>query len=157
MGIFDLLSKEGRSRSALERHIKKVNDKFVAAAERCRAMTNLREIGTDDARYGLLRRFAFVSEGKVMMGEMSDEAEKQWVIDTMVDLGERAFAPVRRFLLEGETVSNPLRILEHIAKPDKVLEVIDEMCEREEPGYTRHPQKKVQMLGWLSEWKGASK
>jgi hypothetical protein len=157
MGIFDLLSKEGRARSALERYVKRVNDKYIAAAERYPAMTKLREIGTDEALYGLMRRFGFVSEGKVMMGELSDEQEKQWVVDTLSDLGERAFGPVRRYILEGETVSYPLRVLERIAPAEKVLALIDELCAREEPGYTRHPQKKVQFIGWLSEWKGPAR
>jgi len=150
MGIFDLLSKEGRAKSALERHIKKVNDKHAQSPDRFAAMEKLREMGTEEAIYGLVRRFGFVYDKTI-----EDEQEKDWVADALAVLGERGFAPVRRYILEGETVSYPLRVLERIAKPDKVLAVIDELAEREEPGYTRHPQKKIQFIGWLGEWKGA--
>ncbi len=150
MGIFDLLSKEGRARSALERHIKKANDKYAQSPDRFAAMEKLREFGTEDALYGLARRFGFVYDKTI-----EDEQEKSWVADSLAGVGERAIAPVRRYILEGETCSYPLRVLERIATPEKVLEVIDELAEREEPGYTRHPQKKIQFIGWLGEWKGA--
>jgi hypothetical protein len=151
MGIFDLLSKEGRARSALERHIKKVNDKWAQSPDRLAAMEKLREAGTDEALYGLVRRFGFVYDKTI-----EDEQEKRWVADALADLGERALAPVRRGILEGDTVSQTLRVLERIAPPAKVLEVTDELIEREEPGYTRHPEKKIQLIGWLGEWHGAT-
>jgi hypothetical protein len=150
MGIFDLLSKEGRARSALERHIKRVSDKFAQSPDRFAAMEKLREEGSEAALHGLVKRFAFVYDKTI-----EDEQEKSWVADTLAAVGERALGPVKRYILEGDTVSYPLRILERIAPPDKVLAVIDELAEREEPGYTRHPQKKIQFIGWLGEWKGA--
>ncbi len=150
MGIFDLLSKEGRARSALERHIKKTNDKYAQSPDRFAAMEKLRADGSEEALHGLVRRFGFVYDKTI-----EDEQEKSWVADTLAAAGERAFAPVRRYILEAETVSYPLRVLERIAPPEKVLGVIDELAEREEPGYTRHPQRKIQFIGWLAEWKGA--
>ncbi len=39
MGIFDLLSKEGRAKSAMDRHVKKVNDKWAQSADRFAAIT----------------------------------------------------------------------------------------------------------------------
>ncbi len=151
MGIFDLLSKEGRAKSALDRAIKRTNDKFIQSPDRFGAMEKLREIGTDEALYGLVRRFGFVYDKSI-----EDEQEKQWVEDTLAGLGERVLAPVRRYILEGETISYPLHVLERVATPEKILEVIDDLLEREEPGYTRHPQKKIQVLTWLGEWKGAA-
>jgi hypothetical protein len=150
MGIFDLLSKEGRAKGKLESLIKKTTHKYVQSADRFAAMEGLKEIGSEDALYGLCRRFGFVYD----KGQQ-DEEEKQWVEDTLVGFGDRALPPVRRFLLQGETVSYPLRVLERIAEPGKVLEVVDELMAREEPGYTRHPEKKVQLLTWLGEWKAA--
>lgn len=150
MGIFDLLSKEGRAKSTLERSLKRTNDRFIQSPERFAAMEKLREHGSEEAIYGLVRRFGFVYDKTI-----EDEQEKEWVQETLAALGDRAFEPVKRFILEGETISHPLNVLERIAPTDKVLAVIDELSKREEPGYTRHPQKKIQFLTWLGEWKGA--
>ena len=152
MGIFDLFSKEGRAKSALDRHVKKVNDKWAQSADRFAAMEGLREIGTEAAIDGLLRRFGYVYDKTI-----EDEQEKEWVESNLVALGERALPSVRKYILSGETISYPLRVLGQIAKPDKVLAIVDELCAREEPGYTRHPQKKIQMLSWLGEWSGADR
>ena len=151
MGIFDLLSKEGRAKSTLERQIKRANDKFLQSPDRFAALEKLRELGTTEALYGLVRRFGFVYDKTI-----EDEQEKEWVEDTLASLGDLSFVPVKRYILEGETISYPLHVLERIADADKVLAVIDELVAREEPGYTRHPQKKLQFLTWLGEWKGAS-
>jgi hypothetical protein len=150
MGIFDLLSREGRAKSALAKHIKKTTDKLAKSEDRYPAMEALRDIGTDEALYGLCRRFGFVYDKT-----QYDEQEKQWVEDTLVSMGDRALPPLRRYLLAGESLSYPLRVLEKIAPPDKVLEIVDEVCAREEPGYTRNPQKKIQLLTWLGEWSEA--
>src|SRR5262249_30875146 len=133
---------EGRAKSALDRHIKKANDKYAQSQDRFAAMEKLRENGAEEALHGLVRRFGFVYDKTI-----EDEQEKDWVADTLAAAGDRAFGPVRRYILEGETVSHPLRVLDRIAPPDKVLGVIDALAEREEPGYTRHPQKKIQFIG----------
>jgi hypothetical protein len=150
MGIFDLLSKEGRAKGKLESLIKKTTHKYVQSADRFAAMEGLKELGTEDALYGLCRRFSFVYDKTI-----EDEQEKQWVEDTLAGFGDRALPPLRRFMMQGETVAYPLRVLEKIATPEKVLEVVDELMAREEPGYTRHPERKVQLLGWLADWKAA--
>jgi HEAT repeat protein len=134
----------------LERHIKKTNDKFAQSPDRFAAMEKLRDIGTEEAIHGLVRRFGFVYDKTI-----EDEQEKEWVADALAALGDRALPPVKRFILEGETISYPLRVLERVAAPEKVLEIVDALAAREEPGYTRHPQKKLQLIGWLGEWKGA--
>jgi hypothetical protein len=150
MGIFDLLSKEGRARSALDSAIKKTMNAFVQSPDRYAAMEKLKEIGTDEALYGLCRRFGYNYDKTI-----EDEQEKQWVQDTLTDLGEKAIPPLKRWILQGETVSYALNVLENVAPQEKVIEVIDELIQREEPGYARHPQKKIQLLSWLGEWNAA--
>jgi hypothetical protein len=150
MGLFDRLSREGRERSALEKSMKATANKNKLSADRFAAMEKLRDIGTDEALYGLARRFSFRYDKTI-----EDENEKEWVHDTLVGAGDRAIGPVRRYLLEAKTVSYPLRVLEKIASPGRLFEMVDELLEREEPGYTRDPTRKVQILGWLGEWRGA--
>ena len=150
MGLFDLLSKEGRAKSALERAKKKVMNKHMQSPDRFGAMEKLRDIGTEEALYGLAKRFSYVYDKGI-----EDEQEKEWVESTLVAAGETAIPAVRRFMLESETVSYPLRILEKIASKERLLAILDELCAKEEPGYTRDPQRKIQFLTWLGEWKDA--
>ncbi|HKA88792.1 MAG TPA: hypothetical protein VKE22_14080 [Haliangiales bacterium] len=147
MGIFDLLSKEGRKKGALERHIKKTADKFAQSEDRFAAMEKLREDGSDEALYGLCRRFSFVYDKTIQ-----DETEKQWVADTLAGFGERAIPAVRKFILAAETVSHSLSVLDRVAPADTMLAIIDELAAREEPGYTRDPDKKIQFLTFLGEY-----
>jgi hypothetical protein len=150
MGIFDLLSREGRAKSALDKHVKKATNKLAQSQDRFAAMEKLKEMGGDEATYGLVRRFGFVYDKTI-----EDEQEKEWVESTLVGMGDKALPSIRKYILQGETVSWPLRVLGQIASPEKVVEIIDELIAREEPGYTRHPQKKIQFLTWLGDWKGA--
>jgi hypothetical protein len=148
MSIFDLLTKEGRAKSALAGAIKKANDKYAQHPDRMAALEKLHDHGSDEAIYGLLRRFGFVYDKTI-----EDEQEKEWVADILMSFGDKAFEPTKRYIMQGETIAYPLRVLGGLGQPDKVLAVIDELAAREEPGYTRHPQKKIQFLTWLGEWK----
>ncbi len=147
MGIFDLLSKEGRKKGALERHIKKTADKFAQSEDRFAAMEKLREDGSDEALHGLCRRFAFVYDKTIQ-----DETEKQWVVDTLAGFGERAIPALRKFILGAETVSQALSVLDRVAPAETFLSIVDELAAREEPGYTRDPDKKIQFLTFLGEY-----
>jgi hypothetical protein len=150
MGIFDLLTKEGRKKSSLERHLKKTSDKFAQSEDRFGAMEKLRDDGSDEALYGLCRRFSFVYDKTIQ-----DEQEKTWVSDTLAGFGEKAIPALRRFVLEGETVSQALSVLDRVAPADTLLAIIDEIAAREEPGYTRDPDKKIQFLTFLAEYRKA--
>ncbi len=149
MGLFDRLTKEGRAKSALEGAAKKVLNKHAQSPDRFAAMEKLRDIGSEDALYALARRFSYVYDKTI-----EDEQEKEWVADVLADKGEAAVPAVRRYIKSAESLSWPLRVVERIAKPEEILAIIDDLLTREEPGYTRDPTKKLQILTFLSEWKG---
>jgi HEAT repeat protein len=150
MTIFDLLSKEGRKRSTMERSLKRAADKNAQWEAREAALHKLREIGTEEALYGLARRFSITYDKTIQ-----DEKEKEWVADVLTDAGDRAIGPLRRWLLESASVSYGLRVLGRIAQPEQIWPILDEMFAKEEPGYTRDPDKKIQLLTWISEWREA--
>lgn len=144
--VFGLFSKE----RALQRTIKKATSKLAPTEERWAAMEKLRDDGSDEALYNLLRRFSFASHKLV-----DDEQEKAWVVESMTALGECCLPALRRYMKSATTIAYPLRILTGIAGRDKVLEVIDEILADEAPGYTRDPAKRNQVIDWLAEWKEA--
>jgi hypothetical protein len=47
-------------------------------------------------------------------------------------------------------------VLERIADKSKVLEVVDQLFATEKPGYVRMPERRIDLLRWLSEWKQAT-
>lgn len=151
MGLFDRFSKEAREQSAVEKQTKKVLNKHAQSADRFAAMEKLRDVGTDEALFGLCRRFSYAYDKTI-----EDEQEKEWVEKTLASLGGKALPALRRYIKDAGSLAYPLRVLGKIATKDQILEVIDEILAREEPGYTRDPTRKLQVLNWLAEWQGAT-
>lgn len=144
--VFGLFSKE-KSQKSLERTIARANNKLAQHLDRLRAMEELREDGREDALYGLCKRFAITSTRGV-----EDEQEKNWVVDTLIEKGEAALAPLRRYMATANQLSFAVRVLERIATKPKVLEVMDELFAMEAPGYTRDPERRIDLIRALGEW-----
>jgi len=145
--VFGLFSKE----KALQKTIEKATNKLAQQPDRWGALEKLKDDGTEDALHGLCKRFAITS-----MKGVEDEAEKLWVVDTLVGKGADALAPVVRYMKAAEQLAFPLRVLERIASRDKVLEVADQLFASEVPGYVRMPERRIDLLRWFSEWKPAT-
>ncbi|HJZ84724.1 MAG TPA: HEAT repeat domain-containing protein [Polyangia bacterium] len=146
MGIFDLLSKEGRKAGALKKSLTRAVKKDAQSADRMRALEILRDDASDEAIYGLCRRFSFIYDKTI-----EDEQEKHWVESALIDMGEGVLPMLRKYLLDADSISWPLRVLDKVAPPDQIFEIINELVERNEPGYVRDPSKKIQMLTYMGE------
>lgn len=142
--MFGLFSKE----KALQKTIDKATNKLSQQVDRWGALEKLKEDGTEEALLGLCKRFGITS-----MKGVEDEQEKNWVVDTLVGFGARALAPVIRYMKSAEQLAFPLKVLERIADRAKVLEVADELFKSEPPGYVRMPERRIDLIRWLSEWK----
>jgi HEAT repeat protein len=145
--VFGLFSKE----KALQKTIEKATNKLAQQPDRWSALEKLKEDGSEDALVGLCRRFSVTS-----MKGVEDEQEKHWVVDSLVEKGPAALAPVVRYMKTAEQLAFPLRVLERVADRDKVLEVADELFASEPPGYVRMPERRIDLLRWFSEWKPAT-
>lgn len=143
--VFGLFSKE----KALQRTIEKATNKLAQQPDRWGAMEQLRDNGSAEALYGLCKRFTVVS-----LKGSEDEAEKSWVADVLVGKGEKAFEPVRRFLKNHAQLSYGLKVLGQIVSREQALDVVDEILDSEEPGYTRDPERRLDLIKWLGEWEG---
>lgn len=149
MGLFDLLSKDKRDERTRAKNIKQAVNKFAQSADRSAALRALADDGSEEALYGLLRRFGLMYDKTI-----EDEQEKEWVFEALVGKGKEALAPVKRYLFAAESISWPLRILDKIAADtDQELAVIQEVMARHEPGYERDPTKKMQLLSHLGTLK----
>ena len=64
---------------------------------------------------------------------------------------EPAVKPILRHLVEKDEVGYPIRILKGIASRNRFPALIVEALEKIGPGYTRRPEKKVQLLETLKD------
>jgi hypothetical protein len=145
--VFGLFSKE----KALQKTIERAINKLAQQPDRWGALEKLKEDGSDDALFGLCRRFSVTSNKGV-----EDEAEKNWVVDTLIAKGPAALKPLVRYMKSTEQLSFPLKVLERIADREKVLEVVDQLFASEPPGYVRMPERRIDLIRWFSEWKPAT-
>jgi hypothetical protein len=170
--VFGLFSKERQ----LQKTIEKATNKLAQQPDRWGALERLREDGSEEALYGLCKRFGVTS-----MKGVEDEQEKTWVVDVLAEKGnayppaqtgqteaqreegrkqnrDRVLAALKRFMKSSEelSLSFPLRVLERIADHETVLGVVDELLKSEPPGYARFPERRIDLLKWFTEWKGGT-
>jgi hypothetical protein len=170
--VFGLFSKE----KSLQRTIDKATNKLAQQADRWGALERLREDGSEEALYGMCKRWGVVS-----LKGVEDEQEKSWVVDVLAEKGNeyppaevgqteaqreearnknraRVVAALKRYMKSSEenSPSYPLRVLGRVADHDLVVSTIDDLLANEPPGYARFPDRRIDILKWFSEWKGAT-
>ena len=80
MGLFDIfLSKDERIVKMREKNIARGTDKYKQSPDRLRALELLLEDGSEDALYGILRRFGVKHDKSI-----DDEQEKEWVCRVLI-------------------------------------------------------------------------
>ncbi len=145
--VFGLFSKE----RALQKTIEKGINKLAQQPDRMGALQALSDDGSDEAIYGLCKRFGVTS-----MKGVEDEYEKTWVGDVLVSKGPVALPPLVRYMKTADQLAHPLKVVERLAGHDKAIEIVDEILATEKPGYVRMPDRRIDLLRWFTEWKGAT-
>ena len=141
--VFGYFSKEAK----FKRTVAKATNKLAQSADRVFALEKLRDDGSEEAIFVLCKRFSFKS-----LKMIDDEQEKEWVVSTLRDLGEACLPGLLKYMKTATGVAYPLRALEDVTSKEKALNIIDQLLEEEEPGYTKNPEKRIQIIHWLSEW-----
>ena len=89
MGMFDLFSKDGREQRARDKNTAAAINKYKQSPDRMKALQALRDDGSPEALYALIRRFGMMYDKTI-----EDEQEKEWVFEMLVGKGGvRARAP----------------------------------------------------------------
>jgi hypothetical protein len=151
MGMFDLFSKDGREQRARDKNVAAAVNKYKQSPDRMKAMQALRDDGSPEALYGLIRRFGMMYDKTI-----EDEQEKEWVFEMLVGKGGVVLEPLKKYMLAADSISWPLRLLDKIVDAQdkgKRIDIIAEVLERHEPGYERDPTKKIQLLNHLASLK----
>ena len=145
--VLGLFSKE----RALKKTIERANNKLGQHMDRFAAMDKLRENGSEEALFALCRRFSFHYDKTI-----EDQKEKEWTVDALAANPSASLTPLRRYMKGATSLGYPLAVLEKIADKAKTLEVVDELLAAEEPGYTRDPKKRIDIIEWLAEFEGTN-
>jgi hypothetical protein len=145
MGVFDLFSKDSRELRAREKNVSRAINKWSQSPDRMKALQALRDDGSPEALYGLLRRFGMMYDKTI-----DDEQEKEWVFETLVEKGGVVLEPLKKYFLTADSITWPLRLLDKVvATKEEVIAVIELVLARHEPGYERDPTKKIQLMNHL--------
>ncbi len=145
MGIFDFLSKNSSDVRYLKKQIQSVQDKRALSIDRMNNLKELRE-AISEAVSGLLRRFDFQYDKSI-----EDEQEKEWTYHTLVELGPGILPELRTYMKEASSLAWPLKVLGEVGSGGALLEIVKELCERNNNTYVRDPIKKIQLLGFMGE------
>ena len=148
MGLLDLFSKDKRDVRTRSKNLERAVNKNAQSLDRLRALEALAADGSDEAFYGLLRRFSFSYHKTI-----EDEQEKDWLFETLAEKGKAILPAIRKYLVTAESISWPLRLLEKVADPDETLAALKLVTEKNQPGYERDPSKKIQLLHHLGHFK----
>ena len=140
--MFGLFSKE----KSLQRTIERATNKLAQQGDRWAAMEQLQKDGSEGALFGLCKRFGVTS-----MKQVEDEQEKNWAVDVLVGVGPAALPPVTRYIKGAPQLAFALKVIERIATNEEILGIVDEVLATEEPGYTRDPERRLDLLRWLAE------
>ncbi len=145
MGLFDGLFGKKDSEAAIKRLVRKATEQFAQTESRHEAYQKLLDIGTPEAVRGLVQRF----QVRVDPG-ITDDEEKQYVYERLVELGERAVAPLEEFVRKSEQPTWALKALEKLLTQEELIDLILEVLEHEGPDWTRDPEKKITLLRHLA-------
>ena len=149
MGFFDFLSAEKRKENKLDREIKSANNKFKPKDYRQVSLQNVIEAarkGNPRAVAGLLARFSVVAEPSI-----EDEKEKDWVFDSLVEMGDKVLPEIRKALRKHESVNWIQRVLRDIVSEDVYRAEMLSVLEEFDTEYERNPDRKLQTIMALAE------
>lgn len=147
MGLFDVFTNWNKSSNdrAVTKQISRLIHPNVQHEDRLHAADLLAENGSDEAIYGLLRRFDMTLDKGYM-----DQDEKTYVKELVVAKGSQAIPMVKKFIQDSTNINWPERILSDILQDDsKVMDIVLEALEAERDAGDMHGPKRARLMSLL--------
>jgi hypothetical protein len=144
MGLLDIFSRKG----ALGKHAGRVANKRAQNPDRWESIQVLAGMRTAESVDALLKRFTFRIDPSI-----TDQEEKDAAFHGIVETGEVAVEPVRKYLRSSESISWPLKMLEQLLPPEQVVSELLAVLDRMDTEYERDPEKKIQLIAYLEDRK----
>ena len=145
MALKDFFTAEGREAGRIRRATKTLLERYAQHDARMEAVDKLRGIGTDEALYGLSRRFSATSEN---LG--TDQDEKKYVRDLLVAEGEKSIAPLKRYIKGHDKVTWAIDALGELLPGDRLIPFLQELLQGGDPVLIRG-DKAVQILSAMAD------
>jgi len=134
--------------SKIDRMVKKLTNAWVQTQERQRIMHVLSDIGSDEALFGLLKRFSYRTEQSII-----DEDEKQMALALVVAAGPSAIPAIERYVATYDRVYYPLKALKEIAGIDVAVNLMLRVLDKAEDYDGRVNEQKNQLVSNLRDFK----
>jgi hypothetical protein len=144
MGLFDFF--KATPESTIAKHAGRAKDKRAQAPDRWESIQALGALKSGDAVRALLPRFTFYVDPSI-----TDNDEKDETFRLVCAAGVDAIPPTRAFALKAESLSWPFKILERLASPEEMVEVLVGLLAKMDTEYERDPQRKLQTLQAIEE------
>jgi|NGEPerStandDraft_6_1074524.scaffolds.fasta_scaffold00028_11 hypothetical protein len=150
MGWFDRFKKpsDGNSKSGkvdLSRFERLVSNKLTQEQDRQDAIHQLSRVGSTEAVAILLKRFNWHMDPSI-----TDQDEKELVLEGIVAAGDEALQPIRDFCRRAESLTWPIKALERIVASGHLAEELLTLLDQFDTEYVRNPEPKVQLLSHLA-------
>lgn len=146
MGLFDVFARSGPA--ALKKHAARTANKRAQQPDRWESIQALAGMKSADSVAALLERFRFTIDPTI-----TDREEKEAAFEGIVETGAPAVEPVRTFMKHNDSISWPVKILEKLLTREELLNELLSVLESLDTEYERDPEKKIQVLSYLSEHK----
>ncbi len=146
MGILDIFG-GGTPAQKAQKLKAKVTQKYGDPAVRQKAIQQVAQLRVPEAVTVLMARFTFSVEPQT-----TDADEKEQAYQHLCDMGQDAVPPVAEFLRKSEHASSwALRVLSALLPEGEVIRIATDELNRLGLAYTRDPEKKVVLLGFLTD------
>ena len=144
MGLLDFLG-GGTAADKATKLKAKVTQKYGDPTTRQKAIAQLGEMKTPEAVAVLMHRFTLTVDPHT-----TDADEKEHVFEIICRLAGDAVQPVKDFLKRSDSASSwALKVLEEILPDYEVIGIACDELNRLGAEYTRDPEKKVVLMGYL--------
>ena len=144
MGLLDFLG-GGSPADKASKLKSKVTQKYGDPSTRQKAIAQLGDMKTPEAMAVLMHRFTLTVDPHT-----TDADEKEHVFEIVCGLEKEAVQPVKDFLKRSDTASSwALKVLEAILPNEEVIGIACDELKRLGAEYTRDPEKKVVLMGYL--------
>jgi hypothetical protein len=149
VGLLDFFGSKG-SKEGLRRQAQKITEKYGPPENRQKVIAQLADLGTPEALSVLCMRFTVRSEPGI-----TDDEEKEYVRQLLVEAGDKAVEPVKGFVAAQESgISWGLRVLAELRPAPDVIAAVLQLLHKLGREYSRDPEKKLVLLSWLAEHGG---
>lgn len=139
MALFGLFSKD--TKGAVEKHSKRLMNKYTQTADRLAAIDSLTKIGTEDAIAALLKRYQFRVEQSI-----ADEDEKQQVYSSIVGLGDKAVHAIVQYIGTESGTYWPIKALRALAGDERTATHVIEAFDGITNSYGQNRERRQQLV-----------